>query len=95
MKLRRWTILLIAFTGWAAASTTGTRAETPEALCSRVGTTDTARPIPQDLVPAVNAVFAMHMPARVAVDTTVYRCAQGPRHGLHGRCQSAMRQGKQ
>jgi hypothetical protein len=77
MKLTTWTILLTALAALAAASPTAARSETPAAFCKRVGTNDTARPIPRDLVPAVNAVFAMHMPARVAIDTTVYRCAQG------------------
>jgi hypothetical protein len=53
------------------------RAETPPALCKRVGTDDTTQPIPEDLVPAANAAFGMRLPARVAVDTTVYRCARG------------------
>jgi hypothetical protein len=33
------------------------------------------RPNPQNLVPAVNAAFAMRMPERMATDTTVFRCA--------------------
>jgi hypothetical protein len=53
------------------------KAETPAAFCQRVGTDDTTRPIPEPLVPAVNAVFGTRMPARVAVDTTVFRCASG------------------
>jgi hypothetical protein len=39
------------------------------------GTDDAARPIPQSLVPAVNAAFGMRMPDRMATDTTVFRCA--------------------
>ena len=50
-------------------------AETPAAFCRRVSTDDTTRPIPEALVPAVNAVFGLRMPARVAVNTTVFRCA--------------------
>ncbi|HSZ92979.1 MAG TPA: hypothetical protein VK822_26785 [Acetobacteraceae bacterium] len=52
-------------------------AGTPAAFCRRVGTDDTTRPIPEALVPAVNAAFGMRMPARKAVDTTVFRCAGG------------------
>jgi hypothetical protein len=51
-------------------------AQAPAALCQRVGTDDTTRPIPEALVPAVNAAFSTRMPARVAMDTTVYRCAK-------------------
>ena len=52
-------------------------AETPTAFCKRVGTDDTTQPIPEVLVPTVNATFGMKMPARVAVDTTVFRCDHG------------------
>src|ERR1700688_1948315 len=52
-------------------------AETPAAFCQRVDTTDTAKPIPEDLVPSVNAAFGTQLPARMAVDTTVFRCAGG------------------
>jgi hypothetical protein len=55
---------------------TNAHAETTSAYCKRVGTDDTTRPIPEKLVPAVNALFAMHLPARVAVETTVFRCAE-------------------
>ncbi len=54
---------------------TNAHAEPPVAYCQRAGTDDTTRPIPKDLVPAVNAAFGTRMPARVAIDTTVYRCA--------------------
>lgn len=53
------------------------RAETPAAFCQRVGTDDTTRPIPEALVPAANVVFGTSMPARIMMDTTVYRCAAG------------------
>ena len=53
------------------------RAETPAAFCKRIGTDDTTQPIPEDLVAAVNAAFGMRLPTRVAVDTTVFRCAGG------------------
>jgi hypothetical protein len=58
-----------------ALSLAPAKAETPAAFCARIGTDDTSRPIPEDLVQAVNAAFAMHMPARTAMDTTVFRCA--------------------
>ena len=59
--------------GW----TVPVRAETPAALCQRVGTDDILRKIPEDLVPAVNTAFGLQMPRRVAVDTSVFRCAEG------------------
>jgi hypothetical protein len=52
-------------------------AQTPAAVCQRVGTDDTTRPIPEALVSAVNTAFGTNMPAHVAMDTTVYRCAAG------------------
>jgi hypothetical protein len=52
-------------------------AETPAAFCQRVGTDDTTRPIPEALVPPVNTAFGTSMPARMVMDTTVYRCAAG------------------
>ena len=61
----------------AVASIAAAHAEPPAAMCARIGTDDTLRPIPEGLVPAVNAAFGTAMPARVAVDTTVFRCAGG------------------
>jgi hypothetical protein len=52
-------------------------AERPTAVCARVGTDDTPRAIPEGLVAAVNAVFGTRMPVKVAVATTVFRCADG------------------
>src|SRR5579863_4996924 len=52
-------------------------AETPAALCRRVGTDDATRPIPEALVPAVNTAFGIQMPASVAMYTTVFRCSGG------------------
>jgi hypothetical protein len=52
-------------------------AQAPAAFCQRVGNDDTTRPIPEALVSAVNTAFGTSMPARVAMDTTVYRCATG------------------
>jgi hypothetical protein len=54
---------------------TKAHAEPPAALCRHAGTDDTTRAIPDALVPAVNAAFGTRMPARVAMDTTVFRCA--------------------
>jgi hypothetical protein len=44
--------------------------------CS-VGTDDTTRPIPADLVSTVNRVFKTALPPQVAMDSTVFRCAEG------------------
>jgi hypothetical protein len=52
-------------------------AETPAQFCTGVTTDDTLRPVPESLVPAVNTVFGTRMPARMATDTTVFRCASG------------------
>jgi hypothetical protein len=49
-------------------------AESPAEYCRSAGTDDAARPIPQSLVPAVNAAFGTHLPDRVVIDTTVLRC---------------------
>jgi hypothetical protein len=54
---------------------TNASAAPPAAYCQRAGTDDTMRPIPETLAPAVNAAFGTRMPARVAMDTTVFRCA--------------------
>ncbi|WP_325598808.1 hypothetical protein [Rhodopila sp.] len=51
--------------------------ETPAAICKRLKTDDRQRPIPESLVPAVNAAFGTRLPAHIAVGTTVYRCADG------------------
>jgi hypothetical protein len=61
----------------ASASIVSARAEQPAAMCALIGTDDTLRPIPESLVPAVNAALGTAMPARVAIDTTVFRCADG------------------
>src|SRR5215472_19085800 len=52
-------------------------AESPTALCARVGTDDTTRPIPADLVSAANSAFKTALPPQVAMDSTVFRCAEG------------------
>lgn len=52
----------------------------PAAACAQIGTDDTPRPIPESLVPAVNAAFGTSMPADAAIRTTVFRCAD--RHVL-------------
>ena len=71
-----WRLLPILL-ALAACMTAPARAETPEAACARLGTDDTLRPIPDSLVPAVNAAFGLNLPASVAVATTVYRCDGG------------------
>ena len=57
--------------GWISPA----RAESPTQYCRHSGTDDATRPVPQSLVPAVNAAFGMQMPDRMATDTTVFRCA--------------------
>jgi hypothetical protein len=47
----------------------------PAAACAQIGTDDTLRPIPESLVPTVNAVFGTRMPTDVAIRSTVFRCA--------------------
>jgi hypothetical protein len=72
--------LLPVFVALAAAWTVRpppAQAATPAAVCARIGTDDTLRPIPESLVPAVNAAFGTAMPARLAMDATVFRCATG------------------
>ncbi|HLY89000.1 MAG TPA: hypothetical protein VKQ27_08445 [Acetobacteraceae bacterium] len=66
-----------AFTAIALLIAMHAHAETPAAFCQRVGTDDTTRPIPEVLVPEVNTAFGTSMPARMVMDTTVYRCAAG------------------
>ena len=52
----------------------------PAAACAQIGTDDTLQPIPDSLVPAVNAAFGTSMPTDAAIRTTVFRCAN--RHVL-------------
>ncbi len=66
-------VLLAAWCGCA-------HAETPASFCQRVGTEDTARPIPEALVPQVNRLFDMRLSVPEATATTVFRCAE--RHVL-------------
>jgi hypothetical protein len=49
-------------------------AKQPAAACAQAGTDDTLRPIPESLVPAVNAAFGTRMPTDVALRSTVFRC---------------------
>ncbi|MEJ0018512.1 MAG: hypothetical protein WDN25_18530 [Acetobacteraceae bacterium] len=61
---------------WVAVGGIATaRAETAAATCRRLGTSDTLRPITEAMVPAVNALFGTALPPRMAIDTTVFRCA--------------------
>jgi hypothetical protein len=52
-------------------------AEPAAATCARLGDADTLRPIPANLVPAINTLFGTLMPVSMAVATTVFRCANG------------------
>lgn len=70
-------LLVTAAAALALGSVVAARAETPAKFCARVGTDDTLRPIPESLVPEVNSVFGTDIPARAAMDTTVFRCANG------------------
>jgi hypothetical protein len=63
-------------TAWAVRPRPA-HAATPAAVCARIGTDDTLRPIPESLVPEVNAAFGTAMPTRLAMDATVFRCAAG------------------
>lgn len=63
----------LAFLALSAAA----HAQTPAVLCSRIGTDDTLRPIPIELVSAVNALFGTQLPARVVTASSVFRCASG------------------
>jgi hypothetical protein len=70
-------IVVLAAIACVLISARTAHAEAPKILCEHVGTDDTARPIPQDLVPAMNAAFAMRMPDREVMNTSVFRCAEG------------------
>ena len=70
-------VVLLVISTWRAPSA---HAETPSAICARVGTDDTPRPIPASLVPAINKMLGTEMPDKMAMDTTVFRCAK--RHML-------------
>jgi len=69
--------VLVALAAVSSLGPPAAHAEPPAAACMRIGTDDTLRPIPQSLVPAVNAAFGTTMPVRMAIDTTVFRCAGG------------------
>lgn len=61
-------IVVMLAIGWC----TPALAESPSAFCQRVGTNDIAQPIPEDLVPSVNAAFGTQLPPHIAVATTVF-----------------------
>jgi hypothetical protein len=69
-------VLALVTAAWAAWPSPA-RAETPVALCARVGTDDAARPIPPEFVPAANAALGVRMPAEEAVASTTFRCVAG------------------
>jgi len=75
--MRSVTFLLPVLAAFAALAVPPARAETPAAACARTGTADKPRPVPESLAAAVNAAFGTRMPAKVAVATTVFRCADG------------------
>jgi hypothetical protein len=79
-KCRAVRRLLPVFVALAAASAfrlSAAQAATPAEVCTQIDTGDTLQPIPESLVPAVNRAFGTTMPARMAVDTTVFRCSGG------------------
>jgi len=59
------------------AIVTAARAETPAQHCRRVGNDDTLRPIPASLVPAVQRLFGLSMPAEMVQGSTSFRCMDG------------------
>jgi hypothetical protein len=59
---------------WSIA---GARAETPRAFCARTVNDDTLRLIPESLVTAAGAALATAMPTSQAIQSTVFRCADG------------------
>jgi hypothetical protein len=76
----RWVWLrcvALAMIAFAVLSLHRVHAETPAAVCARLGNDDTLRPIPAILVPAINIVFGTKMSIIQAVDTTVFRCVNG------------------
>jgi hypothetical protein len=72
-------VAAVALTLTAGGATEGgmARAEPPAALCERLGTDDTTRPIPDSLVAAANAALGTSLPADAAIASTVFRCAEG------------------
>jgi len=72
-----WLGVATAIAMVACCAARSPRAATPAEMCARAGTDDTLRPIPESLVPGVNAVFHSAMPADVAMRLTVFRCDGG------------------
>ncbi|HUB15231.1 MAG TPA: hypothetical protein VMB34_24995 [Acetobacteraceae bacterium] len=75
--VRRLLPVVVAIAAAAASGPPAAQAATPAAFCTRIGTDDTLRPIPESLVPSVNRAFGTALPPRVAIDTTVFRCSGG------------------
>jgi len=75
--VNRLLLVFVALVTIVASGPPSARAETPAAICARIGTDDVVRPIPQGPVPAVNRMFGTAMPTRVVMSTTVFRCAGG------------------
>jgi len=76
-NLSRQLLAVLGLSAIAVLTSEPGQAQTPAAICARVGTDDTPRAIPEALAPAVNATFGTDMPAALAVKTTVFRCADG------------------
>jgi hypothetical protein len=69
--------VLYVLAGFAACSIARAHAETPAAFCARIVNDDAARPIPESLVAAAEVALGATMPPDVAMQTTVFRCANG------------------
>lgn len=64
------------FGSWLGLLAFGAQAETPS-RSARVGTDDTARPVPASLANEVNRLFDTRMPASIVEKATVFRCFDG------------------
>jgi len=70
-----WIGIAILLAGLMAGS--GAHAQSKIGLCATGQTDDLARPIPESLTPAVNALFGTRLPPDTAIRTTVFRCLDG------------------
>ncbi len=66
----------------------------PRAVCARLGDDDTARPIPADLVPAVNVLFGTKMSSGEAVASTRVSLRWRAGAGLHHGCEPPLQPGE-
>lgn len=69
--------VVLAMLAFTALPMTRAHAETPAAVCARLGVDDATRQIPASLVPAVNVLFGTKMSSGEAVASTMFRCASG------------------